>query len=262
MSCSILIIINILAVLLSLFLIIAGITLIAIATSNAIRLESLIYLLGFILALGILFLIISILGLISSISSIPSRFAFRIFSTFCIIVYMIVLLLLIISQVGAVIAGIVLRDQLSTDNTVEMLYSDLTRLYETPGVMHIVDGIQRGFSCCGFNNYTSWFANGTNFTMPNLPPSCCNASISSPTPQLSQCVVSLAYRIGCRQSLLEQIVQYLGAVIGVFVVVTIFQVTILVVNLVLMCCIWLDKPTVAYRFRAGSVFAQESYAPQ
>ena len=259
---TILIIINILAVILSLFLIVVGITLIALATSNAIRLDSLIYLLGFILALGVLFLIISILGLVSSISSVPSRYAFRVFSTFCITVYMIVLLLLILSQVGAVIAGIVLRDQLSSDNSIEMLYSDLAHLYGTPGVTHIVDGIQRGFSCCGFNNYTSWFANDTNFTMPNLPSSCCNTSISIPIPQLPQCVVDLAYPTGCRQSLLAQLAQYLGAVIGVFVVVTIFQVAILVVNLVLMCCIWLDRPTVAYRFRAGSIFAQESYGPQ
>ena len=259
---AILIIINVLAVVLSLFLIVAGVTLIALATSNAIRLESLVYLLGFILALGVLFLIISILGLISSISSIPSRYAFRIFSTICITVYMVILLILIIAQVGAVIAGIVLREQLSSDDTVELLYSDLTRLYGTPGVTHIVDGIQSGFGCCGFSNYSSWFANGTNFTMPDLPSSCCNTSISSPDLPISQCVVDLAYPVGCRQSLLEQIAQYLGAVIGVFVVVTVFQICVLVVNLVLMCCIWLDRPAVAYRFRAGSVFAQDSYAPQ
>ncbi|KAI6652627.1 hypothetical protein LOD99_4412 [Oopsacas minuta] len=256
---SILIIVNILAVLLSLFLIIAGITLFILNNVTPLRLESLVSLFAFFLSLGVLFLIISIFGLISSISSIPSRHAFRVFSTVTITIYMIVLLLLILLQIGVVIAGILLRDQLTTDTAFESIFAEFTMFYEdNEALMVIVDGFQTGFQCCGFNNYTSWYADGTNFTFPNLPESCCimNASQSSE----HTCEAGKAYTVGCSQSLIEIDSLYLGVAIGIFVFITVFQIVILLINLVLICCIRLDKRAVAYRFRTQSIFAQESYA--
>ena len=253
----ILIIINILAVILSLVLIAAGTILIVISIQSNVRLESLIALVAVVFALGVLFLIISILGLVSSISSIPSKQTFRIFSTCAVSIYMVVLLVLILAQVSAMVAGIILRAQIADDSTLEVIFNEFVRSYNlNPAFMTVVDGWQNAFMCCGYNNYSSWFINGTNFTSPILPLSCCNVSIMQ---NVGQCMINTAFSEGCSQRLLGLVSEYIGAVIGVFAGITVFQIAILVVNLVLICCIWLDKGTsAAYRFRSGSLFTQEN----
>ena len=254
---AILILINIFAVLLSLILIAAGIAIVVVSTQNNINIQQLVALITTIFTLGVLFLLISILGLISSISSIPSKHAFRVFSTCFLTVYMVVLLVLILVQIGVVIAGIFLRQQVASQSTIEGIFTGFIGLYNTqPAIMSIIDGWQQGFSCCGYNNLSNWFVNGSNFTQPNLPMSCCSANA---TMMGRMCMSGIAFPSGCSQALIGLVSEYLGAVIGVFAAIAFFQVAILVFNLVLICCIWLDKPSAAYRFREGSIFAAESY---
>ena len=251
----ILILINILAVILSLVLIAAGTALILVSTQSNLRLESLIALVAVMFALGILFLVISLLGLVSSVSAIPSKYAFRVFSTCAVSVYMVALFLLILAQVGAMVAGIILREQVANDETIEDLFNELSRLYnQSTAFMAIVDGWQTAFMCCGYNNYSSWFINGTNFTSPYLPQSCCNASIT-------MCTMKTAFNRGCNQRLLGLVNEYLGAVIGVFAGVTLFQIAILSINIFLICCIWLDKQGGDYDFKPTPNFALGSSYP-
>ncbi|KAI6652628.1 Tetraspanin-7-like [Oopsacas minuta] len=252
---TLLILINLFAVVLSLFLISAGITLIVIASENALKLESLLSLIAILLALGVLFLLISILGFISSISSIPSRKGFRIFSTISLTVYMIVLLVLILAQIGAVIAGLILRDNIATDGTLNEVFEGFVQLYTNPAVMAILDGWQNGFGCCGYINYTSWYINDSNFTSPNLPDSCCNITSSQ------QCNIANAYTDGCSPRLLDIVTNYLGAVIGVFAGISVFQIAVLIVNLFLICCIWLDKTGGDYDFKKGQNYAMGTSYP-
>ena len=253
----ILILINILAVILSIALIASGIALIVISNQTNLNLEPLIALVGVVFGLGMLFLVISILGIISSISSLPSRYAFRVFSTCAVSVYMAVLVLLILAEVGGMVAGIILRDQLARENTIEDIFDEFVRSYDVNDAFRaIIDGWQGTFMCCGYNSSSSWFANGTNFTSPDLPPSCCNTTI---TLSNQQCTVSVAFDQGCSQRLLSLVDESIGAVIGVFAGIIVFQIAIVAINLFLICCIWLDRgPSAAYRFRTGSVFALEN----
>lgn len=252
---ALLILINILAVLLSLFLIIAGIILTVIFTSNGVVIQSVVSLISVVIALGVLFLLISILGLISSISSIPSRKSFQIFSTVSVVIYMVVLLVLISVQVGAVIAGIILKDQIATQDTLAEFFDGFVRLYDNPAIQTIIDGWQSGFMCCGYNGSSSWFINGSNFTRPNLPDSCCSRNTTQ------QCTVSNAFDQGCSPVLLAIVTNYIGAVIGVFVAITVFQIAILAINLTLICCIWLDKTAGDYNFKKTGDFVMGSSYP-
>ena len=252
---SLLILINILAVLLSLVLIIVGILLSVVYAGNEIKVESVISLIAVVIALGVLFMLISILGLISSVSSIPSRKSFQIFSTVSIVIYMVVLLVLITIQVGAVIAGIILRDQIATQDTLEELFDSFVLLYDNTAFQSIIDGWQNGFMCCGYNGSSNWFINGSNFTSPNLPSSCCSSNTTQ------QCIVSNAFNQGCSQALLSLVTNYIGAVIGVFVAITVFQIAILAINLTLICCIWLDKTGGGYNFKRSGDFVMGSPYP-
>ena len=121
----------------------------------------------------------------------PSRKSFQIFSTVSVVIYMVVLLVLISVQVGAVIAGIILKDQIATQDTLAEFFDGFVRLYDNPAIQTIIDGWQSGFMCCGYNGSSSWFINGSNFTRPNLPDSCCSRNTTQ------QCTVSNAFDQGC-----------------------------------------------------------------
>ena len=252
---SLLILINILAVVLSIVLITVGILLTVVFTNNGVTVQSVISLIAVVIALGVLFLLISILGLISSVSSIPSRKSFRIFSTVSIVIYMIVLLVLIAVQVAMVIASIVLKEQIATQDTLGDLFDGFVRLYDNSAFQAVIDSWQNGFKCCGYNGTSNWFISGSNFTSPNLPSSCCSDNTTQ------QCVVSNAFKQGCSLALLTIVTNYIGAVIGVFVAITVFQIAILAVNLTLICCVWLDKVGGDYNFKRSGDFVMGSSYP-
>lgn len=83
------------------------------------------------------------------------------------------ILFVFLLEIGAVVAGIVLKDAISKTVT-DGMESSMAE-YETKSIHSAWDFIQEQFSCCGASNATEWFAH---LKENEVPQSCCKKKTS------------------------------------------------------------------------------------
>ena len=157
------------------------------------------------IVVGLFILLLGIAGTIGAV------FAGTVVGRFIIGLYAFVLALLVICEIAGGIAAAAKKNDLA-DSLQSGLNSSFLQYNKTKSSTDAWDAAQRGFKCCGFNNYTDYakylkYPNGT------LPWSCCKVGTSDS----SSCSVNSGdrYNQGCYNEIRDFFSNNLSVVAGV-----------------------------------------------
>jgi CD63 antigen len=124
----------------------------------------------FLIVIGSLVFIVSFFGCAGAINN-----------NYCMVVtFGVLLLLLLLAQVAAIIAGFVLKDKIKTAIIDQM--TDTQKFYGNDGDIYTEtwDNFQKTLQCCGTTNYTSWSNSPKLSETKSVPDSCCKNEFAEP----------------------------------------------------------------------------------
>jgi len=124
---------------------------------------------GFIIALGVLIIVLCIVGFIGAYKNKLGLLQAFIGSLF----------LILLLQLIAAIVAFTLRNK-AEDQLKTKLFNTLQSYQANGQIKTEWDRLQQTWSCCGVDNPSDWWTKGGGFTPQNAPASCCNKNICTP----------------------------------------------------------------------------------
>ncbi|XP_072181105.1 CD63 antigen-like isoform X2 [Diadema setosum] len=143
--------------------------------------------------------------------------------------YAAIMVILLILELAAGIAGYVLRDDI--DNLVDKNMKELMPKYnESESTQKLFDDMQTNLKCCGVNNYTNWL--GWNQSQPNTVPESCCVQPGTGCNNLGSPSFNI-HTDGCYDSLKDLLITNIGIVAGVAIGIAVIE----VFGIIFACCL-------------------------
>ncbi|XP_071488805.1 CD63 antigen-like isoform X1 [Diadema antillarum] len=149
--------------------------------------------------------------------------------------YAAIMVVLLILELAAGIAGYVLRDDI--DNLVDENMRDLMPQYNSSeSTQKLFDDMQKNLKCCGVSNYTEWFGFNMTIDYYMVPESCCKNQQQGCNMDISPDPVTAGRRIytnGCYDNLKDLLITNIGIVAGVAIGIAVIE----VFGIIFACCL-------------------------
>ncbi|XP_073419556.1 CD63 antigen [Dendrobates tinctorius] len=170
-----------------------------------------------IIAVGVVIFFISFFGCCGAVKE-----------NYCMVTTFAVLLgLIFLVEIAAAIAGYVYRNQLQSAFT-DTITDGLQKYNKTTEAKKGIDDLQKGFKCCGANNFTDWKNydpfKGTN----DVPDTCCKEI----TPNCGRNLTNI-YTAGCVPAIEALFKTNIGIIAGVALGIAFFE----ILGIVFACCL-------------------------